>query len=50
MARQDEVEMLRVVDGVEHGQNGPSRVAKDLLDIVSEHHFMEDLAPRETDE
>ena len=50
VAGKDKVEVLRVVDGVEDGENRSSWVPKDLVDFVSEHHFVEDLSSGEADE
>lgn len=46
----DKVEVGRVVNSVKDGQDGSSGVTKDLLDIVSEHHLLEDLSSRHSDE
>lgn len=42
-AGEDKLKLLRVVDGIEHGQDSTTRVSKDVLDAVAEHHLMEDL-------
>ena len=49
MSRNDEVEVSRVVDGVEDGKDSTSWVAKDLFYAVAEHHFMENLTARKAD-
>ena len=43
-AGEDKVKLLRVVDGIEHGQDGTAGVSKDVLHAVAEHHLVEDLA------
>jgi len=50
VAREDEVEVGRIVDGVEHGEDRTARVSEHLLDPMAEHHLVEDLASGETDE
>ena len=50
MSGKDEVEMGRVVDGVENGQDGSTGISEDVLDAVPKHHLVEDLAAGFTDE
>lgn len=50
VAGEDEVEVGRVVDGIEDGENGTARIAEDVLDAVSEHHLVEDLTTSLSDE
>jgi hypothetical protein len=62
MPREDKVEMGGFVDGVEHGKNSTARVSNcilvvgrigygtDMLDIMSQHHFMEYLSTGQSDE
>lgn len=50
VAREDEVKVRRVVDGVEDGENGAARVAKNMLDVVPQHHLVEDFPTAKTDE
>lgn len=40
----DEMEVGRVVDGIEDGQDGPAGIAEDVLDTMPEHHLVEDLS------
>lgn len=40
---EDKLKLLRVVDGIEHGQDGTAGVSKDVLDAVAKHHLVEDL-------
>ena len=40
----------RVVDSVENGKDSTTGITEDLLDIMTKHHFMEYLTPRQTDE
>ena len=47
---EDETEVGRVVDGVEHGEDGPAGISEDVLDAVPEHHLVEDLPARLSDE
>jgi hypothetical protein len=46
VARDDELEMLGVVNSVEYGEDSTSWVSKDVLYAVAEHHFMENLTTR----
>ena len=50
VAGENEVEVGRVVDGIEDRENGTARIAKDVLDVVSEHHLVEDLTTGLADE
>lgn len=50
MTREDKVEIGRIVDGVKDGKDGTSGVTKDVLDVVSEHHLVEDLSTGLPDE
>lgn len=45
-SRQDELKLLRVVDGVEHRQDRTSGVPKNVLHVVSQHHLVKDLSSR----
>lgn len=47
---EDKVKVGRVVDGVKNGEDRSSGVAKDLVDLVTEHHLVKDLSAREADE
>ena len=46
---QNESKVLRVVNGVEHGQDRTTWISKDMLDALSEHHLMENLSSTESD-
>ncbi|KAI3481425.1 hypothetical protein L1887_56127 [Cichorium endivia] len=48
--REHKVKVLGVVDGVEDGEDGTSGVAKNVLDVVPEHHLVEDGASGHADE
>lgn len=37
------------IDGIEHGKNSASGVAKNMFDAVSKHHLVENLTTREPD-
>lgn len=50
MAGEDEIEVRGVVDGIEDGENGTARIAEDVLNVVSEHHLVEDLTTGLADE
>lgn len=50
VSRHDELEVRRVVDAIENGENGTARVTENGVDIVAEHHLVEDLATGETNE
>ena len=50
MTREHEVEMLGVVNGVEHGKNGTPWVTKDVLYAMAKHHLVEYLSPRHANE
>lgn len=50
VAGEDEIEMGRVVDGIEDGENGTARIAENVLNAVSEHHLMEDFTTGLADE
>ncbi len=50
VTRQNEVEVGGLVDGIEHGEDGAAWVSEDLLDAMAQHHLVEDLATRKTDE
>ncbi len=39
-----------LVDSIEDGEDGPTWVTEDVFDVVTEHHFVEDLTAGETDE
>jgi hypothetical protein len=43
MSGKNKVKVLGVVDGIEDGQDRTARIAKDMFDIVAEHHLVEDL-------
>jgi hypothetical protein len=45
---EDELKLLRVVNGIKDGQDGSSWVSKDMLHVVAQHHLVEDLASRHT--
>jgi hypothetical protein len=49
VAREDKIKVRRIVDGVKDGQNSASGVSKYMLDVVSEHHFVEYLTAAEAD-
>lgn len=44
------VEVLGVVNSVKDGENGTTGVAEDGVDVVSQHHLVEDLSTGEADE
>lgn len=46
----DELEVGRIVDRVENGQDGTSGISKNVLDAVPKHHLMEDFAAGFPDE
>mmetsp|Transcript_1461 Transcript_1461/g.3296 ORF Transcript_1461/g.3296 Transcript_1461/m.3296 type:complete len:451 (+) Transcript_1461:1018-2370(+) len=48
--REDQVEVLRVVDAVEDGEDGAARVPEDRVDLHLLHDLLEDLAPGHADE
>lgn len=50
VAGEDEVEVGRVVDGIEDGENGTARIAENVLYAVSEHHLVEDFTTSLADE
>jgi hypothetical protein len=50
VAGEDEIKVGRVIDGVEDGEDGTAGITENLLDVVTEHHLMEDLATGQADE
>ncbi|KAJ8525329.1 hypothetical protein ON010_g15786 [Phytophthora cinnamomi] len=50
VAREDEVEVLALVDGVEHGQDGAARVAEDAVHAHLGQRLVEDLGAGLADE
>lgn len=50
VSREHKVEVLRVVNGVKDGENGSTGVTEDSVDVVSQHHLVEDLSSRHSDE
>ena len=50
MSRENHLEVLGFVDGIEHGQDGTTGITKDMFDAVTKHHLMEDLSARHPDE
>lgn len=50
VAGEDKVKVGRLVDRIEDGQDSTAWVTENVFDIVSKHHFMENLTAREADE
>lgn len=50
MAREHKFKVGGFINGIEYGEDGTPGVTKDMLDVVSKHHLVEDLSPGEADE
>jgi hypothetical protein len=48
VARQDEIEVGGLVDGIEDGENGAAGISEDVFDTMAQHHLVENLATRKT--